>query len=193
MCACFLVCYAAKRPQCVVVCERAKVIWEEKSYFHQKRCILQSAFESCRASLLIIHHSSSSSELRKKVSSVNKCKSQRLFFIWAFMWGVLCSPNHNSLNFYGIPKGQPKIPHFLSSNFIFLRWKHLPMYRKQTLEQCYSIFLFMAYFYFTAGVTKFKEKLDCRMDVVFFKSDWYNVWKLLNTYYSWNCIEIKKL
>ena len=26
MCACFLVCYAAKRPQCVVVCERAKVI-----------------------------------------------------------------------------------------------------------------------------------------------------------------------
>ena len=97
------------------------------------------------------------------------------------MWGVLCSPNHNSLNFYGIPKGQPKIPHFLSSNFIFSRWKHLPMYRKQTLEQCRSIFLFMAYFYFTAGVTKFKEKLGCRMDVVFFKSDWYNVWKLLHT------------
>ena len=141
--------------------------------------------------LYIIHHPVLNWE--KKVSSVNKCKSQRLFFIWAFMWGVLCSPNHNSLNFYGILKGQPKIPHFLSSNFIFLRWKHLPMYRKQTLEQCYSIFLFMAYFYFMAGVTMFKEKLDCRMDVVFFKSDWYNVWKLLNTYYSWNCIEIKKL
>ena len=61
--------------------------------------------------LYIIHHPVLNWE--KKVSSVNKCKSQRLFFfIWAFMWGVLCSPNHNSLNFYGIPKGQPKIPHF---------------------------------------------------------------------------------
>ena len=72
--------------------------------------------------LYIIHHPVLNWE--KKVSSVvNKCKSQRLFFlIWAFMWGVLCSPNHNSLNFYGIPKGQPKIPHFLS-NFIFSSWK----------------------------------------------------------------------
>jgi hypothetical protein len=46
--------------------------------------------------------------------------------------------------------------------------KHLPMYRKQTLELCHSIFLFMAYFYFTDGVIRFNEKLDCRMDVVFF-------------------------
>lgn len=48
--------------------------------------------------------------------------------------------------------------------------KHLPMYRKQTLELCHSIFLFMAYFYFTDGVIKFNEKLDCRMDVVFFSN-----------------------
>jgi hypothetical protein len=38
-------------------------------------------------------------------------------------------------------------------------FQHLPMYRKQALEQCHSIFLFMAYFYLTAGVTKFKEKI----------------------------------
>ena len=44
------------------------------------------------------------------------------------------------------------------------------MYRKQTLEQYHSMFLFMAYFYFSAGVTKFKEKLGCRMDVVFFSN-----------------------
>ena len=98
--------------------------------------------------LYIIHHPVLNWE--KKVSSVvNKCKSQRLFFfIWAFMWGVLCSPNHNSQNFYRIPKGQPKIPHFyprIDLNKRFLPWPN------------------------TTGVTKFKEKLDCRMDVVFFQ------------------------
>ena len=50
----------------------------------------------------------------------------------------------------------------------------------------------MAYFYFTDGVIKFNEKLDCRMDVVFFHIWLLYFWKLLNTYYSWNCIETKK-
>ena len=133
-------------------------VWKSKGDFQKKNHIFikRDVYYNQHLNLVehhyllyIIHHPVLNWE--KKVSSVvNKCKSQRLFFfIWAFKWGVLCSPNHNSQNFYRIPKGQPKIPHFyprIDLNKRFLPWPN------------------------TTGVTKFKEKLDCRMDVVFFSN-----------------------
>ena len=69
--------------------------------------------------LYIIHHPVLNWE--KKVSSVNKFKSQRLFFIWAFMWGVLCSPNHNSLNFLWNPERPAKNPSFFIIQLHFFK------------------------------------------------------------------------